>query len=236
MSNIISVLKTSINVKTSIKNNTLHSSIREWYKIPEISLKDFLFCLKDIYKVIEDKHISKSNEDPFIKAVVKGYTKIDEEEWKKLEKARLFQKALEGKMGDFHEELMGKLPGFITYPLGHSTGCDVGSIKGTFKKEIVIEVKNRDNTMNSSSAKSVISNLKKHADAGIIAVLVEVNCPNGKVARFGAPENVHVLNGEDAYTLLSGRKGFFKDLLQTIQYAFETFKTHDALKESLGIP
>ena len=202
-----------------------------WYKIREISPSDFVKCCKDIYKVIEQQHKSKSTEDPFLKAVVTGHNKLSEEIWKKTEVIRLEQKALEGKMGDFHGELMGKFPGYETYPNGHSSGCDVGAVDGT----VVIEVKNRHNTMNSSSGEAVIAKLKKNHAEGKRAILVEVNCPDGKVSRFGAPDYIVVWNGQEAYEFLSGRESFFGDLLSTMQYAFTTFKTHADLKKGLGI-
>ena len=149
----------------------------------------------------------------------------------KAEKVRLAQKALEGKMGDFHEELMGKFPGWETYPVGHSTGCDVGKLDGT----IVMEVKNRHNTMNSSSGEAVVNKLLKNHEKGKQAILVEVNCPGGKVTRYGAPASIEVWNGKTTYTFLSGRDSFFDDLQQTLQYVFTNFKTLAQLKRGLGI-
>jgi hypothetical protein len=209
------------------RNNT--SS--RWYKIPEITPENFYKCCKDIYKVLDEQHTSKTSEDPFLKAVLKGNTNMQEDTWAKAEKVRLAQKSLEGKMGDFHEELMGKFPGYVTYPVGHSTGCDVGSTDGN----IVMEIKNRQNTMNSSSAEAVINKLKKNKAEGRDAILVEVNCPNGKVNRFGAPENIKVWNGKTTYAFLSGRESFFDDLLSTLQYVFANFKTYAELKRGLGI-
>ncbi len=200
-----------------------------WYKIPEIKPKDFLFCVSRLYSAIKKEKESKSVEDIFLKAIVVNYNEITHEKWKELETPRLTQKGLEMKMGDFHEELMGKFPGYITYPTGHSSGCDVGSLDGT----ILIEVKNRDNTMNSSSAKSVIANLTKHANNGKTAILVEVICPNGKVNRFKAPDTVKVMNGKDAYDFFSGRKTFWNDLLLTLTHVFKTYKSYDELKRIL---
>lgn len=211
------------------RNNSL--SLPSWYKIAEITPDNFVKCCKDIYKVIEQQHKSKSTEDPFLKAVVVGHNTLSEEAWKKTEAVRLDQKALEGKMGDFHEELMGKFPGYVTYKVGHPTGCDVGSVDGS----IVLEVKNRDNTMNSGSGAEVIRKLLDNKAAGRKAILVEVNCPNGKVNRFGAPKEIEVWNGQTAYAFLSGREGFFNDLLSTMRHVFVEFKTLEQLKRALGI-
>ena len=128
-------------------------------------------------------------------------------------------------MGDFHEELAGKLPGWETLKVGDPSGCDVMKKDGTEYQEW----KNRDNTMNSSSGSAVIGKLQALAAKGKKAVLVEVNCPKGKVCRFGAPPNIEVLNGQQAYARVSGRETFFDDLNTTLAYVFKTFKTYDAL-------
>ena len=83
--------------------------------------------------------------------------------------------------------------------------------------------------MNSSSGSAVIGKLQALAAKGKKAVLVEVNCPKGKVCRFGAPPNIEVLNGQQAYARVSGRETFFDDLNITLAYVFKTFKTYDAL-------
>jgi hypothetical protein len=202
-----------------------------WYRIPEIPIEKFVICVKDIYKVIEETHKSKSSLDTFIKAVLTGHANMTEAAWDKAEKVRLSQKALEMKMGDFHEELMGKFPGYITFPNGHVTGCDVG--KSDLSE--LFEVKNRDNTIKGSDGKHVVAMLKEHADKGRLAVLVQINCPNGKVNRFGADATVKVWNGSQVYEYLSGRASFFDDLEITVKYVFANFKTYDSLKQSLGI-
>lgn len=202
----------------------------EWYKIAEIAPSDFVACCNGIYKVIEHQHKSKSVEDPFLKAVVTGHNDATEDTWRQAEQVRLTQKVLEMKMGDFHEEIMGKLPGYETYPNGHITGCDVGKLDGSE----VFEVKNRDNTVKGSDAKHILAMLKRHADNGKLAVFVQVNCPGGKVNRFGASPDVNVWNGRKAYTYLSGRESFFDDLLATVTYCFSEFKTLAELRRSLG--
>jgi hypothetical protein len=202
-----------------------------WYRIPEVPIEKFALCLKDIYKVIEDSHKSKSSLDPFIKAVLTGNTSMSESAWDKAEKVRLSQKALEMKMGDFHEELMGKFRGYVTFPNGHATGCDVG--KNDLSE--LFEVKNRDNTIKGPDGKHVVAMLKQHADKGKLAVLVQINCPNGKVNRFGADPIVKVWNGPQIYEYLSGRASFFDDLEITMKYVFSNFKTYESLKQSLRI-
>ena len=213
------------------KEQQEHLDIPSWYKIKEIKPKDFIHCVKGIYSVLDKTHKSKTNEDPFIKAVIIGHNDMSIEDWERSELSRLSQKALEMKMGDFHEELMGKIPGYETYKVGHFTGCDVGSLDG---KEIY-EVKNKDNTTKGSDGKHIIQQLTKLLDKGIHPIYVQINCPNGKVQRFNAPDGVDVWNGKKTYHHMTGREEFFDDLLDTVKYVFINYKTIHELKSALGI-
>lgn len=209
-----------------------NTALLPWYRIPEISPSDFIGCCNPIYAVLEEKNESKSSEDPFLKAVLMGQYSMTNEEWQSAEKARLKQKVLEMKMGDFHEELMGKFPEYETLPTGHATGCDVQ------KKDesVIIEVKNRDNTVKGSDGKHIIALLKKHKDAGKKSIFAQINCPKGKVNRFGAPIEMDIWNGQKVYTFLSGRESFFDDLQKTIQYVFANYKSLAELKLALESP
>lgn len=199
----------------------------EWYRIPEITLKDYIKCLDQLYKVLENKNISKTDIDPFMQGMLMGVDSITPARWDEIEKVRLKTKNLEMKMGDFHEELMGKFPGWKTLPLGHVTECDVMKDDGT----AVLEVKNKANTCNSGGAKDVIRKLTKQLENGVeTVVFVQVNCPGGKVNRFNADPRIKVWNGKDTYKFLSGRDTFFEDLLKTTNYTFQKFKTYDELK------
>lgn len=203
--------------------------IPRWYKIKEIAPKDFIKCCEPIFNVIENKHESKTAEDPFIKCVLRGHNAMTDEDWERAEHVRLTQKALEMKMGDFHEELMGKFKGFETYPTGHSTGCDVGSKDG----KIIFEIKNRHNTVKGSDGKYLIQRLEKLIDEGKRAIFVQVNCPGGKVSKFGSSGAVEIWNGKEAYAFISGRETFFNDLIKTINHVFSEFHTFKELKSAL---
>lgn len=202
-----------------------------WYNIKEISRGGYVKACEGIYEVVEGRNKSKSEEDPFIKAVIIGNVGLSDSDFKKTEDARLKQKALEMKMGDFHEELMGKFQGWETLPNGHSSGFDVRKLdNSTF-----LEVKNRHNTVKGSDGKHIIERMQHYKANGKKVILVQVNCPKGKVSRYGAAADVPIMNGTEAYEYLSGRKTFFDDLLKTVQYTFTTYKTLASLKTALGI-
>jgi hypothetical protein len=77
---------------------------------------------------------------------------------------------------------------------------------------------------------------QKHKDAGKKSIFAQINCPKGKVNRFGAPIEMDIWNGQKVYTFLSGRESFFDDLQKTIQYVFANYKSLAELKLALESP
>ncbi len=220
--------KTDVKVIPPVKEMT---DLPSWYKIYEITFPDFIGVFEPLYLVLDEKNESKSSEDSFLKAVLFGRYSMTNEQWQNAENARLRQKVLEMAMGNFHEELMGKFPGYETLPTGHPSGCDVQNTDGS----VIIEVKNRDNTVKGSDGKHIITRLQKHKDAGKKAIFAQINCPKGKVKRFGGSAGVDIWNGKQVYAFLSGRESFFDDLLKTVQYVFQNYKSLTELKLALGI-
>ena len=201
-----------------------------WYKIPEIQPVDFIFCLTPIFLQLQTENTKIKFEDPFIKSIVLGFYKLTDEEWFKKEQVRVLQKILEMKIGSFHENLLGKFSEFETLKKGHISGCDVQKKDGS----VIIEVKNRYNTTKGSDGKHIINLLKKHKNDGKKAIFTQINCPSGKVNRYGdISADIDIWNGREIYTYLSGRESFFDDLLLTIEYVFSKFTDIDSLKIEL---
>jgi len=199
------------------------------YRIPEIRPCDFIHCVRGIYDVLDNKHTSKTVDDPFMRAILTRHSKLSEAEWRAAELCRLKQKALEMKVGYFHEELMGKFPGYETLPNGHVSGCDVRKLDGT----VIFEVKNRYNTVKGSDGKHVIERLAKLRSAGVRAIFAQINCESGKVNRYGGPPEMDIWDGRQVYAFLSGRASFFDDLRRTLEWAF-TMDLHQ-LQSALGV-
>ena len=198
-----------------------------WYKIPEIPFKEYINCLKGIYNVLEQTHVGNHQTDIFLKRSYMAFSEMSEEEWMETQKVITLHRLLSMKFGDVHEELMGKLPAYETLPPGHESKCDVRS-----KDESeYIEVKNNDNTMNSDSSKSVIAKLGNIILQGKRAVLIFVNSVKNTIPRFKASPEIEVMNGQQAYEYMSGRKKFHDDLLETMEYTFKNFKTYKQLQE-----
>jgi hypothetical protein len=102
---------------------------------------------------------------------------------------------------------------------------------------VIFEVKNRNNTVKGSDGKHIIALLQKHKEAGKHAIFAQINCPNGKVNKYGDLKNtVDIWDGHKVYAFLSGRETFFDDLIRTIQYTFATYKSLESLNTVLRIP
>ena len=207
-------------------HRTLHGGNREWYTIAEIPFDSYVACLKPLYSVLEKKHSSKSDPDVFLQTILASHSGMTVEQWNAAEAQRLYEKALSMKMGDFHEELMGKFPNYETLPVGHATGTDVRKTDDTE----FFEVKNRDNTMNSGSADSVIRKLVKLTEEGKMATLVMINSARKTLPRFKAPASVKVMSGKQVYAHLSGRDTFYDDLVKTLGETFKRFPTYAELE------
>jgi len=73
----------------------------------------------------------------------------------------LKEKQRQMKIGEIWQEVLGNYDGFINLKIGHETGLDIIS----YSKKIIIELKNRTNTDNTSSKKSnylKLANFKKN--------------------------------------------------------------------------
>lgn len=122
-----------------------------------VSDEDFLSCVEkviDAYLMsIEFKtplmvlKESKNTIDEFktIFDICVGQTNF--EDWSKFELNRQHDKTINNKIGEFHQELLGKVDGWVDLGVGDETEIDLKKEDNT----IFIELKNKHNTMNSSS-------------------------------------------------------------------------------------
>ena len=115
--------------------------------------------------------------DPFaaaLESAINGYE--SEEEWKEAEHQRTRQKNLMNHIGDLQQSIIGKLPGWTSYP----SGSDMPDVVGRRGEQLMLcEVKNKHNTMNSNSSAEtydVLSDFLERPEfkgftAGVVAVI-----------------------------------------------------------------
>lgn len=109
--------------------------------------------------------------DPFSALVDAARQRISLTDWMNQEKSRQTQKGFQNAMGDFHQDILGAMPGWEN--MGRGGNIDVRNVK----KKIIAEVKNKHNTMNARSAINVYDNLAGYIDfndRSLKAFVVEV--------------------------------------------------------------
>lgn len=85
------------------------------------------------------------------------FNKIDEENIIEVEILRQIDKSINNSIGTFHEQILGGIQG---YEIGNSSGFDIKAVDDT----LFADVKNKHNTMNSSSAEALFQKLARYAD------------------------------------------------------------------------
>lgn len=146
--------------------------------------------------------------DPFSSLVDAAFQNISPHDWLEQEKVRQAQKSLQNAIGAFHQNVLGSMPGWRD--AGYAGSFDVESAS----KRILAEVKNKYNTMNSTTAKGVCDSLAKHLDngkSGFTAYLVQTmpKTPETCDAKF-APgtakprKDIQCIDGRSFYALATG--------------------------------
>lgn len=169
---------------------------REPNRIPEINSEKFESFLTEIRNAIGKE--SKEESDPFLEALIKKYPNAVD-----------YKNQISQKIGIFHQNIMGAFDGWKS--IEHGKGVDVFSEDGN----TVIEVKNKYNTMNHDSKKSVMEKLKKFVSDGKTAILCIINVKNNKSPRYPEAGDIQIKSGKEMYKILSGRETFLDDLLAT---------------------
>ena len=86
------------------------------------------------------------------------FNDLDEETLIKTEINRQIDKSINNSIGTFHEQILGGITGF---EMGNLSGFDIKASDDT----LFADIKNKHNTMNSSSAESLFQKLAKYADS-----------------------------------------------------------------------
>jgi len=220
------------------------------YLINEIPHKNYVFCKQRLVNIInKEQKEYESAEDVFMKTIIMAKTGGSEDSWKEFEKDRKAVYGISQSLGDFHEELAGKLPGYRTLPVGHWSRLDV--IKEDDRTELY-EFKNKpidgDRLYEIFQKFQIILNdPKKHKGLKLL-VLVFVNVPHGWrrpsliAKKMEMPDIdltlydnlVKIVSGREAYAHMSKTTDFFDRLLTTIWYD-DSFRTITTLSTAMNV-
>lgn len=141
---------------------------------------DDTILLEEIKKVLNvvknalndvDQKIHSNVLDPFSAFFESAHHNITYEQWLEQEKIRQVQKTLQNQIGYFHQGILGAIDGWKD--LGHGGGLDIESED----QKIIAEIKNKHNTMNSTSSVGTydkISHRLKTDKKGFIGYVVTI--------------------------------------------------------------
>ena len=135
------------------------------------------------------------------------------------------------RLGIFHENIMSCSNGWRKLKPNEKTGCDIINEH----KRIIVEIKNADNTLNTSSSKSVNDKLIKQYNNGYEVILVQVNTVKNNINKHNMDKRIKVMDGKSFYNLLFNNEKFYDNLIETFNYMYTTFTHLQEVKNSLKI-
>lgn len=149
--------------------------------------------------------------DPFATLLESYAFEVDHMAWRASEHERLRQKNLMNKIGDIHQRIIGNLDGWTSYESGTEMPDGIG-VRG--RQKILLEVKNKHNTLNASSNvgtyKSLAEKLDEPRYAGYVGILIGVLGPRESRGKFWKPvsatkcpkrNDLIVMNGRTFYAI-----------------------------------
>lgn len=163
-----------------------------------------------------------------------NFNNLSEEDLIKLEISRQTDKSVNNAIGTFHEQILGGVDGF---EVGVLAGFDVKAKDNT----LFADIKNKHNTMNSSSAESLFQKLARYADAykQSKCYWVQILSTGSFNERWFSIINgkeyshsrVYKISGDQFYALITKEKDALFNLYKILPVAIGDFLDRKDLKE-----
>lgn len=203
-----------------------------------VSDEHFLKCIQNLHQSyiraktkISKKKFYKNKIDTIKLTFDSRFNNLSQEELIKSEISRQIDKSVNNAIGAFHEQVLGGIDGF---EVGNLSGFDIKAHDNT----LFADIKNKHNTMNSSSAESLFQKLARYADDYKHSKCYWVQILSNKSFNekwFGiingkeySHSRVYKISGDQFYALLTGDKNAFFDLYKALPMAVGDFlKTID---------
>jgi len=205
------------------------------YKTPQllsfVSNNDLFKFVEKVMKKAQttdedEEALYRNTLDPFSAIFDASASGLTLKSWLLLEKMRQKQKTLQNAIGDFHENIIGAMPGWKKLPVGNIID-DVSD-----EQRIIAEVKNKFNTTKGSDKKTLYDNLENELNEkyrGYTGYYIEIIPKNGK--RYNkvfvpsdnttgtnrpANEKIRVIDGYSFYSLASGNANALHELYKVL--------------------
>lgn len=154
------------------------------------------------------------------------FNQINEESIIETEILRQIDKSINNSIGTFHEQLLGGIQG---YQIGQQSGFDIKAEDDT----LFADIKNKHNTMNSSSAEALFQKLARYADnyktakCYWVQILAKGSFNEHWSGDINGKEYSHSrvfkISGDEFYALLSGNKNALYELYKALPKAIDDF-------------
>ncbi len=198
-----------------------------------ISDEHLLQCIENLYasyrkskEKISKKKFYNNKIDTIKLTFDTKFNKINEESIIETEILRQIDKSINNAIGTFHEQVLGGIEG---YKLGNLNGFDIKAKDDT----LFADIKNKHNTMNSSSAEALFQKLARYADdykqakCYWVQILAKFSFNEHWTGDINGKEYSHSrvfkISGDQFYALLSGNKNAFYDLYSALPTAIDDF-------------
>ncbi|MGV0847245.1 Eco47II family restriction endonuclease [Empedobacter sp. UBA7494] len=198
-----------------------------------ISDEHLLNCIENLYKSYQKakSKISKksfyTNKVDTIKLTFDSkFNNIDEEDLIQSEILRQIDKSINNSIGTFHEQILGGIKGF---EVGNLSGFDIKANDDT----LFADIKNKHNTMNSSSAEALFQKLARYADdykkakCYWVQILAKNSFNENWKGEINGKEYSHSrvfkISGDQFYALLTGEEDAFYQLYKALPIAINDF-------------
>lgn len=198
-----------------------------------VSDEHLLNCIGNLYKsyLKAKSEISKkkfyTNKVDTIKLTFDAkFNGIDEEKLIEAEIIRQIDKSINNSIGTFHEQVLGGIEG---YEVGNLSGFDIKAEDDT----LFADIKNKHNTMNSSSAEALFQKLARYADdykkakCYWVQILAKGSFNEHWKGDINGKEYSHSrvfkISGDRFYALLTGEEDAFFQLYKALPIAIEDF-------------
>lgn len=193
----------------------------------------FLSCVKTLHeayskakKNISKKKFYKNKIDTIKLTFDSKFNAIGEKELIESEILRQIDKSINNSIGTFHEQMLGGIKG---YEMGNLSGFDIKAKDDT----LFADIKNKHNTMNSSSAEALFQKLARYADdykkanCYWVQILAKSSFREHWKGDLNGKEYSHSrvfkISGDQFYALLSGQDDAFFQLYKALPKAIDDY-------------
>lgn len=209
-----------------------------------VSDEHLLSCVENIYnayakakaKFTKSKFYS-NKVDTFKLTFDAKFNGLSEEDLIKAELKRQIDKSVNNAIGSFHEQVLGGIEG---YELGNLSGFDIKAEDNS----LFADIKNKYNTMNSSSSESLFQKLSRYADdyrgenakCYWVQILATKSFNEKWFSVINGKEyshsRVYKISGDQFYALLTGKEDSFFELYKVLPLAIEDYLSSIDLEKS----